>query len=100
MIDGTYTLAIDTPFGRKPGTAELRTVGDKVQGVIDAPMVGKQRLEGRAEGEDAFSAAGTLKIMLMGKVTYDLRGKVEGDSIRITIQSSKGDFELEGTRVR
>ena len=98
MLDGTYKLAIDTPLGTKPGMVRLRVEGDKVKGAINAPVVGRQRFVGSLEGEDAFSAEGTLGLMFMGRIGYSLHGAVDGDSIRVTIESSRGDFNFDGVR--
>ena len=97
MIDGTYKIKVDVPFGRKDGTVVLRTEGDAVYAEIDAPIVGKQSVEGRAEG-DTFTAQGSGKIKLVGKIDYSLKGEVSGDDLRIDIDSSKGEFKLEGKR--
>ena len=97
MIAGTYKIQIDVPFGRKEGTVVLRTEGDTVLADIDAPVVGKQHVEGKAEG-DTFTAEGSGKIKLVGKIDYTLEGEVAGDDLRIDIHSSKGEFKLEGVR--
>ena len=99
MIDGTYEIAIDTRMGSKVVTVAAHTEGDTVVGEINAPIVGKQRIVGRVEGEDAFSAQGTIRLMLVGKIDYALHGQVTGNLLRATVKSSKGDFELTGTRV-
>ena len=98
MIDGTYTIAIDTPFGRKDGTVVLRTEDDVVFADIDAPIIGKRHAKGRAEG-DAFTAQGSGKVKLIGKVDYTLKGEVSGDDLCVYIKSNKGDFTLKGIRV-
>ena len=98
MIDGTYRIKIDVPFGRKEGTVVLRTEGETAFADIDAPVVGKHRMEGRAKG-DTFTAEGSGKIKLVGKVDFTLQGEVSGDNLRVDIHSNKGDFKLEGVRV-
>ncbi len=98
MLDGAYQMAIDTPLGRKPGLVVIRTDGNVGTAEIDAPLVGKQRLEAHVEG-DSFTAEGTFKMKLVGKLTYALAGQVEGDVLRVSIVSSKGTFELTGKRI-
>lgn len=98
MLDGTYKIKVDVPFGRKDGTISLRTEGDTVIADIDAPLVGKQHLEGRAEG-NTFTAEGSKKIKLMGAIDYTLKGEVDGDALHIYIKTNKGDAQLEGIRV-
>ena len=100
MVDGTYKIEIDTPFGRKPGTVTLQSDGDKVLADIDAPMIGQQHAAGELVGENEFAAQGTFKIKLIGKVDYSLHGNVVGDDIHVSIESSKGNFELDGRRVQ
>lgn len=97
MIDGTYTIEVNTPLGRKAGTVRMRTQGSTAYADIDMPIVGKQHVQGQADG-DTFQAQGAFKMGLMGKVNYSLAGEVKGDSIRIAINSSKGNFNLSGVR--
>ena len=97
MIDGTYKIQVDVPFGRKEGTIALRTEGDILFAEIDAPVVGKKSAQGHVEG-NTFIAQGSEKIMLMGTIDYTLNGVVSGDDLHISIQSSKGDIELKGVR--
>lgn len=98
MIDGTYNVEADTPIGKKSGTVALRTQGDTVLGEIDMPIVGKQNVEAEKGEGDTFSAQGVFKALLVGKVNYSLQGQVENDELHVSIVSSKGDFELKGTR--
>ena len=98
MIDGTYAFEANTPLGNKKGTLEVHVEGERVIGILNAPIVGKKRFEGRADG-DTFTAEGTIKLMLLGKIDYSVRGQGEGDKLRIAIESSKGNFNLTGTRI-
>lgn len=98
MIDGTYKIGVDVPFGRKDGMLVLRTEGDVLYAEIDAPIVGKQSMVGRAEG-DSFTVEGSGKFKLVGKVDYTLTGVVNGDNLSIEIKSTKGELKLEGVRV-
>ena len=98
MIDGTYNVEVDSPLGRKQGKVALRVEGDKVLADIDAPVIGKKKVEGTREGESGFSAQGSFKVLLAGKVEYTLRGQVEGDELRATVDTNKGAFELTGSR--
>ena len=95
MIDGTYKIEVGVPFGRKTGTVVLRTQGDTAVADIDAPIVGKQHVEGRAEG-DTFTAQGSGKIPLVIGITghLELREK-DRDMLRETVKR-----ELEKLRGR
>lgn len=97
MIDGTYKIRVDVPIGRKDGLVVLRSNGDTMTAEIDAPVVGKQQMQGQLDG-DTFTAEGTSKVKLMGKVEYTLKGEVTGDDLRIDIHTNKGDLTLKGVR--
>ena len=98
MIDGTYKIVIEVLFSRKKGTVVLRTEGDDFFADIDAPFVGKQKMQGRAEG-DKFTAKGSGKIAILGKVDYVMKGEVSGDDLYVDFKTNKGSLHLEGTRV-
>lgn len=97
MIDGIYKIEVSTPLGTKPGTVSICTSGDVAEADIDAPIVGKQHVQGQVSG-DSFKAQGVFKLGLLGKVSYSLQGVVDGDKISIAIDSSKGTFNLSGVR--
>ena len=97
MVDGTYTIQVDTPFGSKQGTVTLRSEGDVVYGEIDAPVIGAVSTEGKLEG-DVFTSEGEFKAPLVGVVTYSLRGEVKDDDLHVVIDSSKGTINMDGVR--
>ena len=97
MIDGTYKIKVDVLFGPKEGTVVLHTQDGVLTADIDAPVVGKQHVKGKVEG-DTFTAKGSGRILLLGKVDYDLKAKVSGDNLHIDIESNKGSIALEGKR--
>ena len=98
MIDGKYKFEVGVPFGRKEGTIVLRTEGDAAFADIDAPVIGKNHMEGQVDG-DTFTAQGSGKIKFMGNVEFTAVGTVSGDNLHVDIKSTKGDFALDGVRV-
>lgn len=98
MIDGTYSIDIDTIIGNPQGEAVIRTEGETAHINIDVPVLGKQKAKGKVEGDDTITAQGSFVKFLLGKVKYNLRATVDGDTIFIAIKSNKGDFEFTGTR--
>ena len=98
MIDGTYKIKIDLPFGRKDGTITLRTEGNTLFADIDAPLIGEAHVQGTASG-NTFAAEGSGKIKLVGRVDYTITGEVSGNELRLDIHTNKGDFKFEGVRV-
>ena len=99
MIDGTYQAEIETKLGAKSGTATLRTEGGLVICDIDAPVIGTQHVEGVLEGDDAFIAVGTFKILVVEDIDYLVNGRVEGDELHVTVESTKGTLEFTAQRV-
>ena len=99
MIDGTYEFEIDTPMGRQSGRIGLRAEGDRAIADLDAPIIGKQHVEGQLEGDNGFSAQGSFSVFLMGTIDYTLSGSVDGDVLHASIKSSKADFDIDGHRV-
>ena len=97
-LDGDYAIKLDTPLGSKDGTVSIQSEGSTVEADVDAPLVGKKHVVGTADG-DTFTAEGTMKVKLVGKVDYTIDGEVDGDSLNMHIQTSKGDIDLEGTRI-
>ena len=99
MIDGTYKIKIDVPFGRKDGTIALRTEGASLFADIDAPLIGEARVQGIANG-NTFTAEGSGKVKLVGKVDYTIAGEVSGNELHLDIHTNKGDFKFEGVRIQ
>ena len=97
MIDGTYVLDLDGDKGNKKATLSLKTSGSAVTASVNAPIIGKQTATGRVEG-DSFTAQGTIKILLVGKIDYTVSGTVRGDVLTADIHSTKGNFSVNGTR--
>ena len=98
MLDGVYRGEVDTKLGKKSGTVVLATQGDMVAIDLEAPIVGKQELVGKANG-DSFTADGSVKVPFMGSIDYTVEGKVEGDTISAVVHTSKGNMKLTGTRM-
>ena len=98
MVDGTYKIKVDVLFGPKEGTVVLHTQDGVLTADIDAPVVGKQHVKGKVEG-DTFTAKGSGKVFLLGKIDFDISGEVSGDDLHLDIHSSKGDIKLDGIRV-
>ena len=98
MIDGTYSISLDTPLGSKSGMVNLTTSGNQVVAQIDAPLIGKQKIVGTLKGTDGFTASGSMRMGLLGKLDYTAEGHVEGDTITCDISSKKGTITVSGKR--
>ena len=79
-------------------SAHRSVTGGELDARLDAPVVGKQRASGRAEG-DSFTVSGTFKSILTGKLAYTIDGSVEGDLLTALLRTDKGNLEITGVRV-
>lgn len=98
MLDGTYVVEVNTPLGRKTGKITLTTQDERVFVDVDAPVLGKKRLEGHAQG-DSFIVEGTWKLLVFGKIEYTVEGKLYGDDLALSVKTSKGSTEAVGIRI-
>ena len=99
MLDGMYDLNVDMPLGKKKGKVSITTQGDDVVLDLEAPLIGKQSITGKLQPPNGFTAGGSMRVKLVGKVDYTAEGKVEGDQLTGVIHSSKGDLTITGTRL-
>ena len=99
MIDGTYKFDVNTPLGRKTVLVTLRGQGSTAIINVDAPIVGKKQTTGDLDG-DTFFVQGSLKVPMIGKVTFAAKGTVVGDELRVAVDSNKGQFNPVGIRVK
>ena len=99
MVDGTYFIEVDTPLGRKTGTAVLVSHGEVLEAKVEAPIIGKQEATGSVNG-NSFSASGAVKIPLKGELHYTIEGEVGDDEVVVAmLKTSKGDFTIFGARM-
>ena len=98
MLDGRYTINANTPMGAKTGTLSLASSDTALAARIKVPGLGTYEASGRALG-DEFQFAGSIKVFLLGKIDYEVTGRVEGDALRATCKTSKGRINVTGTRV-
>lgn len=96
MIDGTYSIQVDTPLGRKDGTLTLRTDGAALSGSLTLAGQSGDFSDGTADG-DAFAVSGKQKIMFM-TLDYRITGRVDGDAITATADTNMGQMQMTGQR--
>ena len=93
MVDGIYDIVSDTPLGKRPGTLELESEGNRL--IARIVMMGmRQGAEGFVEG-DSFTLTGETRVMLR-RFTYDGRGSVKDGKLSGTLHALDQDFAVEG----
>ncbi|MCU1236639.1 MAG: hypothetical protein JWP63_4606 [Candidatus Solibacter sp.] len=75
-VAGTWTMALDTPHGKMPGSLVLKQDGSKLTGSVDVEHMGSMALTGEMAGEKiSFS----IEIQAGQKITF--AGSVAGDKM-------------------
>ena len=98
MIEGKYNLKMETPMGEIKGDLELKIVNSKLNGIIEI-MGNKNTFSGGSIEDNKFAFSGEFKTML-GNITYEILGIVQGDIINIYADTNKGKFRIDGERIK
>ena len=91
-------MRVGTPLGPVRGRIKLVTTGERLLVDLDAPVIGRRRLEGSAEG-DSFNVKGAWWIFPFGRVEYVVEGAVNGDDIALTFKTNRGNTKAVGSRI-
>lgn len=97
MLDGTYVGSVDTPMGKVDGKVSLVTSGNMATGVIEVMGMKSSFSNGVVRG-NTCTFTGEFKTML-GKITYEVTGALQGEILNITVNTNKGQFSLQGKKV-
>ena len=90
----TYVSNIQTPMGAIKGKLAMEQKGNTLSGYIEAMGMKSEFSNGRIEkNECQFS--GNIQTML-GNISYEAEGKIQGEHITITAKTNMGDFTFEG----
>lgn len=97
-VDGTYQITVKLGGKSHTGTVQLVTVGSAVEFVLKAPVIGTVKERGTAGPGDTFSVAGKTRVLLK-KIAFDVKGRVEGDRLTAIVSTSQGSLDVVGTRL-
>lgn len=95
MWSQMYNIVLRTPIGPRYGTMEIHGDCGKVAGFLNV-LMGKNRFQGVMDEENRCEISGQLKT-LMRTVFYSAAGKVNRDSVSMTMYTEKGMLEMTGT---
>ena len=106
MIDGKYSIVMQTPMGPVNGTLLLKTEGETLSGVekhcnlpsgVLEAMGGRHPFSGgTVQGEDcAFSSVFQTPL---GRLQLSVKGSVHGDVFRATARTQMGVINAMGKR--
>lgn len=99
VVDGNYSIEIDTPIGKQTAKLVLETEGNALSGSIDARIGGVQEFTGGTVNGEEVTWSMVLESP-MGKIGLDFRCKVIGGEITGDVKAGNfGTFPLKGKRV-
>jgi hypothetical protein len=93
-ISGTWKGTAETQNGAIERTFIFKVDGSKLTGETTSQMLGKSVIEnGKIEGD---TLSFTIKAKFQdNEMTLKYTGKVEGDQIKLHVESSEGGFSLD-----
>lgn len=96
-MDGTFSVSLSTPFGRRYGTVRLATGADgALSGWLEALGRRNPFAGGRVDGS-RFSFSGRLQAPF-GAIPYRASGTVVDDMLRADAATPFGNFHIIGRR--
>jgi hypothetical protein len=94
VVDGTYSIELNTPHGKQSGRLKLKTDGNSLSGSYSGGL-GEQAFDNGTVNAD--EVVWSLEVTgPMGNVKLDFRGTVSGDEISGQVQlgsSGWSDFK-------
>ena len=98
MIEGTFDVAVDTPKYHKRGTLALKSEGSQVHALLKLSELDDMVFSGTCEDKDVMFE-GTGEFGRHGKVEYQAKGLVWGNSIDLKAETNIGQITVFGTRL-
>ena len=89
MVDGKYSIVMQTPMGPVNGTLTLKTDGERLSGILEA-MGGRHPFTGGTVRGDECT---------LGKIQLSVKGLIQGDAFRATARTQMGVITALGKRV-
>ena len=93
--DGTWTITLNTPMGAQPGTLNLKTNGDSLEGTMTGPQGDVALENGKVDGDSLSWDINAVQMAMMINFTATLDGdKISGEAELGTF----GKATFEGAR--
>ncbi len=97
MIDGKYSVVMQTPMGPVKGTLILKTEEERLSGVLEV-MGGRHPFSGGSVNGEECAFSSVIQTPL-GKLQLSVKGNVHGDSFRATARTQMGVITAMGKRI-
>ena len=97
MVDGKYSIVMQTPMGPVNGTLTLKTDRERLSGILEA-MGGRYPFTGGTVRGDECTFTSVFQTPC-GKIQLSVKGSVQGDAFRATARTQMGVITALGKRV-
>ena len=97
MIDGKYSIMMQTPMGPVRGMLILKTDGNRLSGVLEA-LGGRHAFSGGTAQGEACAFSSEFQTPL-GRLQVSVKGTIHDDVFRATARTQMGVITAMGRRV-
>lgn len=98
-IDGTYNVQVEVGGKLQSAVVAISTLDDMLFiTATDVPVVGTIEANGTIYSDNTFSVSGKINV-LFKRITYAIVGRVEGETLSATANTSLGTFNATGVRI-
>ena len=97
LMNDTYSVTLQTPFGTQKGTVTFVDDNGKLSGSIRTMGNTSFFRNGKVNG-NSFEFSGILNAGFFN-LRYNAKGAIEGDAIKAVAFTNYGTFQINGTRV-
>ena len=98
MLDGIYSVSLNTPLGSINGKITLITNGNNVQGIVET-MGMKNGFNGVKIANDKCKFSGNLNTPI-GNLNYNAICYVSNDILELEANTPQGNIKISGKRVK
>lgn len=97
MLERAYKVILYTPLGERNGMLELMISEAKINGYLNI-LQHKESVEGELNDDSTCKLRGKI-VTLMSKFCYEAVGKMDCDSIDLTIHGGRSELKMKGIAV-
>lgn len=98
MVDGKYSIVMQTPMGPVNGILTLKTDGEHLSGMLEAMGSRHPFTDGTVRGDECHFT--NVFQTPLGKIQLSVKGLVQGEAFHATARTQMGVITALGKRVR
>lgn len=94
--EANYEVTLQAPIGRRSGRMRVWSGSGRINGELDL-LQNTTQFQGTIDGNGNFTVTGEL-ITFMRKIPYSADGLLNGETVKMTLYTKSGVFELDGVK--